>query len=57
MVAFAAPLNLTVDWRDDAIEGVADESERRWVVLPHPMTRPETPLVEGALAAFRSRGV
>lgn len=51
---FAAALGLTVEWREGAVEGVADQPGRRWVVLPHPMTRAETPLVDGALAAFNA---
>lgn len=54
---FAAPLGLSVDWREGPVEGVADEPRRRWVVLPHPMTRAETPLMEAALAAFGAPGV
>jgi hypothetical protein len=49
---FATALGLAVDWRDGIVEGVADGPEQRWVILPHPMTRPEGPLVENALAAF-----
>jgi hypothetical protein len=49
---FASELGLAMDWGSGPVEGIADESGRRWVVLPHPMTRAETPLVEGALRAF-----
>lgn len=49
---FATALGLAVDWREGAVEGVADELGRRWVITPHPMTRPEGPIVEGALSAF-----
>ncbi len=51
---FAAALDLSVDWRDGVVEGVADGPEQRWVILPHPMTRREDPLVDDALAAFAS---
>lgn len=53
---FAAALGLAVEWRDGPVEGVASEAGRQWVVIPHPMTRPETPLVEAALAAFSGAG-
>jgi len=49
---FAAALNLVVDWREGVVDGVADCPDQRWVILPHPMTRPEGPLVKGALEAF-----
>ena len=49
---FAAALGLAVNWSDGPVEGVADEPGRRWVVLPHPMTRPEGPLVDAALSTF-----
>ena len=49
---FAAALGLEVDWRDGSVVGVAADGGRRWVITPHPMTRPEDPIVEEALAAF-----
>jgi hypothetical protein len=52
---FAAALGLTMEWQVGTVEDVANEPGRRWVILPHPMTRAEGPLVEGALSAFASR--
>lgn len=49
---FASALGLAVAWSDGAVEGVADQAGRRWVVTPHPMTRPEHPIVAGAIGAF-----
>lgn len=49
---FADSLGLALTSGERAVEGVANEPGRRWVVIPHPMTRPENPLVMDSVLAF-----
>lgn len=51
---FAETLGLAVDWRDGLVEGVAEESGRRWVVAVHPMTRSPHAVARAVLDAVHS---
>lgn len=51
---FAEALGLAVDWREGLVEGVADESGRRWVIAVHPMTRSPHAVARAVLDATAS---
>jgi hypothetical protein len=50
---FAVQLDLAVDWRDGLVEGVADDSHRRWMIAPHPQGKPRE-LLPATIEAFAS---
>ena len=52
---YADRLGLAVDWRDGLVEGMADDSLRRWVVAVHPMTRSPYRVAEAVAEASGRR--
>jgi len=49
---FATALGLDVEWRSGLVEGVANETGRRWVLAVHPMTRSPAAVADAVLAAI-----